>query len=193
MLFALVHAMLRLLMEILMGVWGKRTRVNSITRPRSNRSVNLPGDHGRRSDGQPDRRQDERFGPALFESLVRARLVIVDQELMGFRLGCADGPRQPVAPRAARDETIALPPADNLRLAFEDADLVAQHQQLGLISGAVAKRCQGRPDITFGTKVMAARYDEGSARWTVTTDSGDRLMAQFLIMATGCLSASKLS
>ena len=31
------NAMLRLLMEILIDLWGKRTRVNSITRPRSNR------------------------------------------------------------------------------------------------------------------------------------------------------------
>ena len=28
-------------------------------------------------------------------------------------------------------------------MAFQDPDLVAQHQQLGLISGAVAKRCEG--------------------------------------------------
>ena len=87
----------------------------------------------------------ERFGPALFESLVRARLVIVDQELMAF----ASGPLTASAAGRAQggmDETVALPPADNLRLAFEDADLVAQHQQLGLISGAVAKRCQGDVD-----------------------------------------------
>ena len=32
-----------------------------------------------------------------------------------------------------KDEAIGTAPADNLHLAFEDADLVAQHQQLGLI------------------------------------------------------------
>ena len=31
-------------------------------------------------------------------------------------------------------------------MAFEDADLVAQHQQLGLISGAVAEGCEGEVD-----------------------------------------------
>ena len=56
----------------------------------------------------------------------------------------------------------------------------------------VADRFDLRPHITFCTRVTAARYDEGSARWTVTTDSGGQLTAQFLIMATGCLSASKL-
>src|SRR5262249_56919049 len=31
-------------------------------------------------------------------------------------------------------------------MAFEDADLVAQHQQLGLISGTVAEGCEGEVD-----------------------------------------------
>ena len=31
-------------------------------------------------------------------------------------------------------------------MAFKDADLVAQHQQLSLISGAVAKGCKGEVD-----------------------------------------------
>ena len=40
-------------------LWGKRTRVNSITRPRSNRGVNLPGDRGGRAYG----RQAAGLGP----------------------------------------------------------------------------------------------------------------------------------
>jgi hypothetical protein len=48
--------------------------------------------------------------------------------------------------QGGKDETIGLPPADNLHLAFEDADLVAQHQQLGLISGTVAEGCEGEVD-----------------------------------------------
>jgi cation diffusion facilitator CzcD-associated flavoprotein CzcO len=55
----------------------------------------------------------------------------------------------------------------------------------------VADRFDLWPDITFSTEVTAAHYDEETDRWTVTTDRGD-LDAQFLIMATGCLSASKL-
>ncbi len=56
----------------------------------------------------------------------------------------------------------------------------------------VADRFDLRPDITFSTRVTAARYDEGTDRWTVTTDAGAELDAQFLVMATGCLSTSKL-
>ena len=56
----------------------------------------------------------------------------------------------------------------------------------------VADRFDLRKDITFGTRVASARYSGGTARWTVTTDTGQEISAQFLIMATGCLSASKL-
>jgi len=56
----------------------------------------------------------------------------------------------------------------------------------------VADRFDLRKDITFGTRVVSAQYDGDAANWIVTTDAGARISAQFLIMATGCLSASKL-
>jgi cyclohexanone monooxygenase len=39
--------------------------------------------------------------------------------------------------------------------------------------------------------VLSAHYDEDAGRWRVRTDGGQDLTAQFVIMATGCLSASK--
>jgi cyclohexanone monooxygenase len=56
----------------------------------------------------------------------------------------------------------------------------------------VADRFDLRRDITFSTRVLRAQYDDAAARWTLGTDSGTTLTAQFVIMATGCLSASKL-
>jgi cation diffusion facilitator CzcD-associated flavoprotein CzcO len=56
----------------------------------------------------------------------------------------------------------------------------------------VADRFDLRRDITFSTRVTSAYWDEAEARWTVTTDTGEVVTAQFVIMATGCLSASKL-
>ena len=53
------------------------------------------------------------------------------------------GPGEPASLRG-KDETIGSPPPDNLHLAFEDADLVTQQQQLGLIGGAVAEGCEWR-------------------------------------------------
>jgi cation diffusion facilitator CzcD-associated flavoprotein CzcO len=55
----------------------------------------------------------------------------------------------------------------------------------------VADRFDLRRDVTFGTRVTAAVYDEGSGRWTVRTDAGETIDAQYVIMATGCLSVSK--
>src|SRR5271165_5701177 len=56
----------------------------------------------------------------------------------------------------------------------------------------VADRFGLRPDILFSTRVASAHYDDETARWTVATDAGEQISARFLIMATGCLSASKL-
>ena len=44
-------------------------------------------------------------------------------------------------------------------------------------------------DIQFNTKVTAASFDEGTGRWTITTDSGETVTAQYLISAVGSLSA----
>lgn len=55
----------------------------------------------------------------------------------------------------------------------------------------VADRFDLRRDIQFGTRVTAAVFDEADGRWRVQTDAGDLVSAQFLIMATGCLSVPK--
>jgi cation diffusion facilitator CzcD-associated flavoprotein CzcO len=56
----------------------------------------------------------------------------------------------------------------------------------------VAERFDLPRDITFSSRVTGARWDEATQRWTVTTDTGESVRTQFLIMATGCLSAAKL-
>jgi cyclohexanone monooxygenase len=55
----------------------------------------------------------------------------------------------------------------------------------------VADRFDLRRDIHFDTSVAAARFDESTSRWLVETDRGERVSAQFCIMATGCLSVPK--
>jgi cyclohexanone monooxygenase len=56
----------------------------------------------------------------------------------------------------------------------------------------VAKRLDLRRDIQFNTRVTSAVFDEAAGLWAVETDQGDRVIAQFCIMATGCLSASRV-
>ncbi len=55
----------------------------------------------------------------------------------------------------------------------------------------VADRFDLRGDITFNTRVRSAVYDEATRHWRVETETGESIVAQFVIMATGCLSASK--
>ena len=56
----------------------------------------------------------------------------------------------------------------------------------------VAERFDLKRDIQFETRVTKAVFEEGAGRWTVETDRGDRVSAQFCIMATGCLSSAKI-
>ena len=52
----------------------------------------------------------------------------------------------------------------------------------------VAKRYDLGRDITFNTRVLGARYDEATAKWTVQTEDGGTTVGRFVVMATGCLS-----
>jgi cation diffusion facilitator CzcD-associated flavoprotein CzcO len=56
----------------------------------------------------------------------------------------------------------------------------------------VADRFDLRRDIVFKTRVTAATWDEESRTWLVRTEHEEAVTARFLIMATGCLSSSKL-
>ncbi len=53
----------------------------------------------------------------------------------------------------------------------------------------VADKLDLRRDIQFSTTIKSAHYDEARGRWTLTTDSGQIIDAQFVISCTGMLSA----
>ncbi len=52
----------------------------------------------------------------------------------------------------------------------------------------VAERFDLKRDIRFERRVTRARFDDAANRWTIETDRGDRAIAPFCVMATGCLS-----
>jgi cation diffusion facilitator CzcD-associated flavoprotein CzcO len=56
----------------------------------------------------------------------------------------------------------------------------------------VADRFDLRSDITFGTRVTAATFLDGSDSWEVRTDNDEVVMCRFLISAVGCLSAANI-
>jgi acetone monooxygenase len=53
----------------------------------------------------------------------------------------------------------------------------------------VADRFDLRKDISFGTRVDSATWNEATARWILKTDRGESVDAQFVITALGPLSA----
>ena len=56
----------------------------------------------------------------------------------------------------------------------------------------VADRFDLRKDIEFETRVDSAVWDDERSRWVLTTSKGDTISTQFYVMASGCLSHSKL-
>ncbi len=68
----------------------------------------------------------------------------------------------------------------------------AAQPQIRAYAQHVAQRFDLKRDIRFNTTVSAAHYDEASAQWRVSTACGQTLHARFCVMATGCLSATRL-
>ena len=58
--------------------------------------------------------------------------------------------------------------------------------------GHVAERFDLKRHIRLETPVVSAEFDRAVNLWTVKTDKGDRVSAQYCIMATGCLSTAAL-
>lgn len=56
----------------------------------------------------------------------------------------------------------------------------------------VADRFDLRRDIHLNTRVRSASWDDDAKRWLITTESGNRWTAPFLVTAVGCISAPKL-
>ncbi|MCW2539990.1 MAG: cyclohexanone monooxygenase [Frankiales bacterium] len=68
-------------------------------------------------------------------------------------------------------------------------EIMASQPELERYINFVADRLDLRRDIEFQTKVISMTFDEATDRWLVVTDSGAQFDAQFVIAATGCLSA----
>jgi len=56
----------------------------------------------------------------------------------------------------------------------------------------VADRFDLRRNIQFGTRVTSATFHEDTNLWEISTDKGDRVTAQYLITAIGCISTGNV-
>jgi cyclohexanone monooxygenase len=82
--------------------------------------------------------------------------------------------------------------SDELQREWQWTERYASQPEILRYLNHVADRFGLHRDIQLETRVMAAAFDEVAGRWIVETDRGDRVSAQFCIMATGCLSTAKL-
>ena len=83
--------------------------------------------------------------------------------------------------------------SEELQQEWEWTERYATQPEILGYANHVADRFDLRRDIRFDTRVLSAIYDEATSRWTVRTDGGgdadnQEVSAQFVIMATGCLS-----
>lgn len=80
--------------------------------------------------------------------------------------------------------------SDDLQQEWDWSEKYATQEEILRYINWVADRLDLRRDIVFNTRVTSAVLDEQRLRWTVTTDTGQRVSARFCVMATGPLSAA---
>jgi cation diffusion facilitator CzcD-associated flavoprotein CzcO/acetyl esterase/lipase len=78
-----------------------------------------------------------------------------------------------------------------LESAWQWSEKYATQPEILRYLGFVTDRYDLRRDIRFQTKVTAAKWDEATGRWQLTTDNGATVSCRYYIMATGCLSSPK--
>lgn len=69
------------------------------------------------------------------------------------------------------------------------SELMSAQPEIEAYLNYVADRLDLRRDIRFDARVTALTFDEGTSTWLVDTERGERCRAQFVIAATGLLSA----
>lgn len=67
-------------------------------------------------------------------------------------------------------------------------EVMAAQPEIREYANHVADRFDLRKDISFGTRVISATWDENHNHWQIDTDSGEQYIARYCVMATGCLS-----
>lgn len=82
--------------------------------------------------------------------------------------------------------------SEDLQQEWQWSERYATQPELLRYAQHVADRFDLRRDIAFHTRVTSAAFDDSNGRWTVSTDQGDTVSAQYLILATGLLSSTNL-
>ncbi len=82
--------------------------------------------------------------------------------------------------------------SDELQQEWDWSERYAPQPEILKYANHVADRFDLRRDIQFSTRVEHAAFDEAIDRWSVTTSDGMTVTAQFVVLATGCLSNARM-
>ena len=82
--------------------------------------------------------------------------------------------------------------SDELQQEWDWSERYAPQPEILKYANHVADRFDLRPDIQFDTRVERAEFDERSNTWAVTTSDGKTVTANFVVLATGCLSNARM-
>ena len=82
--------------------------------------------------------------------------------------------------------------SEELQQQWDWSERYAPQPEILKYANHVADRFDLRRDIQFSTRVEAAVFDERANEWSVTTSDGKMVTAQFVILATGCLSNARM-
>ena len=81
--------------------------------------------------------------------------------------------------------------SEELQQEWDWSEHYAPQAEILKMRNHVADRFDSRRDIQFDTRVERAVFDERANRWSVTISGGRTVQAQFVVLATGCLSNAR--
>lgn len=81
--------------------------------------------------------------------------------------------------------------SEQLQQEWDWSERYAPQAEILKYANHVADRFDLRRDIQFDTSVERAVFDERAKRWSVTISGGRTVQAQFVVLATGCLSNAR--
>src|SRR5258708_2392724 len=82
--------------------------------------------------------------------------------------------------------------SDELQQEWDWSERYAPQPEILKYANHVADRFDLRPDIQFNTRVEKCVFDETVNRWSVATSDGNIVAANFVVLATGCLSNARM-
>jgi cyclohexanone monooxygenase len=82
--------------------------------------------------------------------------------------------------------------SDKLQQEWDWSERYAPQPEILRYANHVADRFELRTDIQLNTRVDRAIFDEGAGSWSVNTSDGKTVTANYVVLATGCLSNARM-